>query len=93
MRVGQMPYNQAPLKPGSRPTEVLLDNGKKVVNNYDAIGRITNRSIGLGTAYDTNITYVPGNNGSKTALVATYKNSSDDAFSFQFDDCSFLALR
>ncbi|MBR4658972.1 MAG: hypothetical protein IKP26_06935 [Clostridia bacterium] len=45
-----MTIAQTPLKPGSHPTDVILDNGKKVVNTYDAIGRITSKCQGDGSA-------------------------------------------
>ena len=69
----------------NRPLTTTLNNGKVISNTYDIMGRITKRSIGLGTAYDTNITYVPGADGSKTALVATYQNMNDDAYSYSYD--------
>ena len=71
----------------NRPTEVLLDNGKKVINTYDAIGRITGKELknGSNTILGTTITYEPGADGSKTALVATYQNGSDDAYSYSYD--------
>ena len=71
----------------NRPAEVLLDNGKKVVNTYDATGRITGKELknGSNTILGTTITYVPGADGSKTALVATYQNGSDDAYSYSYD--------
>ncbi len=71
----------------NRPTEVLLDNGKKVVNTYDAIGRITSKALknGNSTILGTTVTYVPGANGSQTALVSTYKNGNDDAYSYTYD--------
>ncbi len=69
----------------NRPLTTTLNNGKVITVTYDTVGRITKRSIGLGTAYDTNITYVPGADGSKTALVATYQNKNDDAYSYSYD--------
>jgi len=72
----------------NRPTEVLLDNGKKIINTYDAIGRVTSRDLKNGntTILGTTITYAPGANGSKTALVATYQNGTDDAYNYAYDE-------
>ena len=72
----------------NRPTEVLLDNGKKIINTYDAIGRVTSRDLKNEntTILGTTITYVPGANGSKTALVATYQNGTDDAYNYAYDE-------
>ena len=70
----------------NRPLTTTLNNGKVITVTYDAIGRIAKRRIGLASgAYDTNITYVPGTDGSKTALVASYQNKNDDAYSYSYD--------
>ncbi|MBR6110178.1 MAG: hypothetical protein IKQ36_10650 [Clostridia bacterium] len=45
-----MTIAQTPLKPGSHSTDVILDNGKKVVNTYDAIGRITSKALKNGNS-------------------------------------------
>ena len=69
-----------------RPLTTTLNNGKVISNTYDIMGRITKRRIGLASgAYDTNITYVPGADGSKTALVAAYQNKNDAAYNYSYD--------
>ena len=35
--------------------------------------------------WHTAITYSPGANGSETALVSTYTNGNDDAYSYSYD--------
>ena len=71
----------------NRPTTALLDNGRSIVNTYDAIGRITSRKIKNGNSdiLETVITYVPGADGSKTALVSNYQNGSDGSYSYTYD--------
>lgn len=69
----------------NRPRETVLHNGKKITDTYDIIGRITKRRIGLSANYDTDITYIAGANGSKTALVGTYKNGNDDVYTYAYD--------
>ena len=51
------------------------------------MGRITAKTIknNKSTILGTSITYVPGVDGSKTALVATYQNGSDAAYSYTYD--------
>ena len=50
------------------------------------MSRLTSRTLDLGTGYATTLTYHPGANGSKTALLATYQNGSDDAYEYAYDD-------
>ena len=69
----------------NRPTTATLHNGKQIVDTYDKLGRITKRRIALSANYDTDITYTAGANGSKTALVATYKNGNDAAYTYAYD--------
>ena len=52
------------------------------------MGRITSIKLknGNSTINDTAITYVPGANGSRTALVSTYKNGNDSAYNSEYDE-------
>ncbi len=71
----------------NRPSTTTLASGKVITNTYDAIGRLTNRALGLNTTYNTALTYVPGNDTNKTTgLVATYQNGSDAAYNYTYDD-------
>ena len=56
-----------------------------MTDTYDALGRLTRRRLGLASNHDTVLTYKPGADGSQTALVATYQNGSDTAFSYDYD--------
>ena len=60
-------------------------SGKVLTNTYDAIGRVTQRRLGLASNYDMVLTYKPGANSSQTALLATYKNGSDTAYAYEYD--------
>lgn len=56
--------------------EVLFGGNKKSTNTYDAVGRLTGKSIYTGsTTYNTSIGYKTGVNGSSTAQVATISNN------------------
>ena len=52
------------------------------------MGRVKKKRLGLSSSsnYDTNLTYVPGANGSQTALLASYQNGSDAAYEYAYDD-------
>lgn len=66
----------------NRPTTATLANGKAVTNTYDSIGRLASRSIG---DYTTTLSYLAGTNGSKTALLSSYKNGTDVAYQYEYD--------
>ena len=72
----------------NRPKTVTFANGKKQTNTYDGMGRVTKKRLGLSSSnnYDTNLTYVPGADGSNTALLSTYKNGSDAEYEYAYDD-------
>ena len=70
----------------NRPTATTLANGKTVTNTYDALGRITRKRIGLSSNYDTTFTYLAGANNSQTALLASYQNGSDTAYTYTYDE-------
>ena len=69
-----------------RTVTTTFANGKVLTVTYDAIGRITKRRLGLTSNYDTDLTYVPGYDGSQTALLSTYQNGSDTAYEYAYDD-------
>lgn len=71
----------------NRPLTTTLSSGKVITNTYDKLGRINKRSIGLNTAYETNLTYAAGyHTNETTSLFATYQNGSDAAYSYSYDD-------
>ena len=69
----------------NRPLTATFGNGKVMTNTYDAIGRITQRRLGLNSNYDTALTYKAGVNNSQTALLATYQNGGDTPYSYEYD--------
>ncbi|MDO4564628.1 MAG: InlB B-repeat-containing protein, partial [Clostridia bacterium] len=69
----------------NRPKSATLHNGRVVTNTYDVMGRLTSRNIGLTSSYATLLTYHDGNEGSKTALLKTYKNGSDEKHNYSYD--------
>ena len=70
----------------NRTVTATFANGKVLTVTYDAIGRVTKRRLGLTSNYDTDLTYVPGHDGSQTALLSTYQNGSDTAYAYAYDD-------
>ena len=70
----------------NRTVTATFANGKVLTVTYDAIGRVTKRRLGLTSNYETDLTYVPGYDGSQTALLSTYQNGSDDAYEYAYDD-------
>ena len=50
------------------------------------MSRLTSRTLDLGTGYTTALKYHPVANGSQTALLSTYKNGSDAAYEYAYDD-------
>ncbi len=71
----------------NRAKTTTLSSGKVITNTYDAIGRLTKRTLGLSTTYNTVLTYTAGNATNKTTgLIATYKNGSDDTYNYTYDN-------
>ena len=70
----------------NRPKTTTFGSGKVLTDTYDGMGRLTRRRLGLSSNYDTTLTYVAGTNSSKTALLSTYKNGSDTAYAYAYDD-------
>jgi RHS repeat-associated protein len=65
--------------------EVLFGGDKKSTNTYDAIGRLTGKSIYTGsTAYNTSIGYKAGANGSATTQVESVNNNGN-GISYTYD--------
>lgn len=62
-----------------------LENGVVLTNSYDAIGRVQSKQIGLSTPYSINVSYKNGVNGSSSILLDTYRNGTDDAYSYTYD--------
>jgi YD repeat-containing protein len=48
----------------NRTVTATFANEKVLTVTYDAIGRVTKRRLGLTSNYDTDLTYVPGHDGS-----------------------------
>ena len=70
----------------NRSKTVTFASGKILTNTYDGMGRVTQKRLGLSSNYDTTLTYVAGTNSSKTALLSTYQNGSDTAYTYAYDD-------
>lgn len=69
----------------NRGLTTTLSNNIILSNTYDAVSRISQRTIGLQTAYNVTVDYLPGASGSSTPLVAEYKNGTDSAFVYAYD--------
>ena len=67
----------------NRPISTTLVNGTVLSNSYDAIGRLSSRSI--GNIHTATFSYLAGVNGSETAMLASYQNGSDSAFQYNYD--------
>ncbi|QAA33772.1 DNRLRE domain-containing protein [Clostridium manihotivorum] len=61
-----------------KPTKVNLNSGNSLSIQYDAIGRISSKSINTTTAYNTNYTYIPGTDGNTTFKVGTVSNNGSN---------------
>ena len=69
----------------NRPVTVQV-NGKTITDNYNATGTRASRVYGFTTPYTVAFTYLAGANGSKTAMLQSYKNGSEDAYTYAYDD-------
>ena len=69
----------------NRPKTTTLSNGKVITNTYDTLGRLTKRTIGLSTPYETRFEYWL-NGSNRTTLLHKYYNGSDDPFVYSYDD-------
>ena len=69
----------------NRPVTVTV-NGKTITDSYNATGTRASRVYGFSTPYTVALTYLAGANGSKTAMLQSYKNGSEDAYTYAYDD-------
>jgi RHS repeat-associated protein len=69
----------------NRPKTTTLNSGKVITNTLDAIGRLSKRTIGLSTPYETRFEYHL-NGSNRTTLLHKYYNGSDDPFVYNYDD-------
>ncbi|MGN0799385.1 MAG: RHS repeat-associated core domain-containing protein [Christensenellales bacterium] len=69
----------------NRPVTVTV-NGKTITDNYNATGTRASRVYGFSTPYTVALTYLAGANGSKTAMLQSYKNGSEAAYTYAYDD-------
>ena len=69
----------------NRPGTTTLSSGKVITNTYDALGRLTKRTIGLSTPYETRFEYC-WNGDNRTTTLRRYYNGSDDPFVYDYDD-------
>ena len=69
----------------NRPVTAKV-NGKTVTDSYNATGTRASRVYGFSTPYTVALTYLAGANGSKTAMLQSYKNGSEDAYTYAYDD-------
>lgn len=74
----------------NRQSKVEMRGGVTAIGpiSYDDIGRVSNRSIRVGgyTRLLTQMTYVTGANGSKTSMLQTYRNNSEAAYNYSYDN-------
>ena len=69
----------------NRPVTVTV-NGKTITDSYNATGTRASRVYGFSTPYTVALTYLAGANGSKTAMLQSYKNGSEAAYTYAYDD-------
>ena len=69
----------------NRPVTVKV-NGKTITDSYNATGTRASRVYGFSTPYTVALTYLAGANGSKTAMLQSYRNGSEAAYTYAYDD-------
>jgi RHS repeat-associated protein len=69
----------------NRPKTTTLNSGKVITNTYDAIGRLSKRTIGLSTPYETRFEYHL-NGSNRTPLLHKYYNGNDSPFVYTYDN-------
>ena len=69
----------------NRPVTVKV-NGKTITDSYNATGTRASRVYGFSTPYTVALSYLAGVNGSKTGMLQSYRNGSEDAYTYAYDD-------
>lgn len=69
----------------NRPVTVKV-NGKTITDSYNATGTRSSRVYGFATPYTVSFGYLAGANGSKTTMLQSYKNGSDAAYTYTYDN-------
>ena len=69
----------------NRPVTAKV-NGKTITDSYNATGTRASRVYGFSTPYTVALTYLAGANGSKTGMLQSYKNGSEAAYTYAYDD-------
>ena len=69
----------------NRPVTVKV-NGKTITDSYNAAGTRSSRVYGFATPYTVSFGYLAGANGSKTTMLQSYKNGSDAAYTYTYDN-------
>ncbi len=68
----------------NRPIKVILNKGSYLTSEYDALGRLTTKTLTDGSNYITSYTYLPGDSGLKTTKVGSITNNGT-AISYTYD--------
>ena len=69
----------------NRPVTAKVD-GKTITDSYNATGTRASRVYGFSTPYTVALTYLAGANGSRTGMLQSYKNGSEAAYTYAYDD-------
>ena len=69
----------------NRPVTVKV-NGKTITDSYNATGTRSSRVYGFATPYTVSFGDLAGANGSKTTMLQSYRNGSDAAYTYTYDN-------
>lgn len=70
----------------NRPSKAILNNGKYVTYQYDALSRMTSKVLNLeDTTYTTSFNFTPGANGSTSNRIQSMTNNGS-TISYTYDD-------
>lgn len=69
----------------NRPVTVKVGT-RTITDSYNATGTRANRVYGFASPYTVTMTYLAGANGSKTAMLQSYRNGSDSPYTYTYDD-------